>query len=414
MAALRRISEGISNLWFPRRQDSTDSASATTNLYAYPPTPLKQYSQSVDNRFLRSGVTNVSRLNYNTFSAVDELIARSLSYDVENVDVDVSNIVQSIEFAPEEDHPTQDGPDEDDDEHQFRDRRDLLDQLHQGLDIRGKYRQQLADATRLGELGWSHDTILAYLKIARRGYEPLFPPNWRRDFPKFPLLLFAKDEGSSFIRPMQKSNFYALKAFDAFCMMGMSVRLAEEHHTGPHRSPEAMINKHIKDYLKWAWADAGLTEDVESGRIPCLLTVAKRTWKRQKEQEAEEQASEPFAEIEEKIRQKLEEASRNLLSVLRIEGSPDEYIMDPPTLFGLVIYETIVAVVAYEPLNPDGEIRQFAFYHFNKIQEEIWNSISLSILVSWVRNGMIRVKQVLDRIESAMEDDGAPMGGIEP
>jgi hypothetical protein len=406
MSVLRRISESLSYIF---------SSPSQTNLSRSPnvqpstsPTPAERRSRF--NRFngpnAEQGVMKL-HLSYNSFSAVDDLIARSLAYELEDVDVDVSNIVQSIEIIQEDKHTTQDGAngedeDEDVDEDKPRDRKNLLSQLDEGIDIRGKYQQQLADASRLSELGWSHDTILAFLKIARRGYEPLIPPSWKMDFPKFPPILFAKDEDDAFIKPMIKSNFFAIKAFDQLCMVGRSVRLAEFNHTGPNRSPEAMIKKHLKDYLKWAWKDAGLMEDIESGRIPCLINLANRSWRRRRQ--GGEITMDPFTKLEIKVKDKLETTSASLLSCLRAREAEDEYMIEPPTLFGLVIYETIVAVVAYEPLSSTGVLRQFAYYHFNKLNEEVWNSISLAILVSWARNSMLRIKEVLDQRDGVLVD----------
>jgi hypothetical protein len=405
MTTFRRISETISSFWAPKPQrqqptSPTSSPSAPSHQHQSAEHSLHHSPQSPRRRRLLTG----THLEYKSFSAVDDLLARSLAYELENIEDDVSNIVQSIELMQDEDNPSQDGANEEDGEGKTRDRKNLLDQLQHGIDIREKYRQQLKDATKLSELGWRHDSILAYLKIARRGYEPAFPPSWRYDFPKFPPLLFAKDEESAFVKPIKKSNFAALKAFDRLCMMGQSVRLAEENHTGPNRSPEAMIKKHLNDYLKWAWSDAALTEDVESGRVPCLITLSKRSTRRLSVEESTTDILEPFVEIELKIKKKLEEMSNILLDALRHPDSQEEYIIEPPTLFGLVIHDTIVAVVAYEPLAANTSMRQFAFYHFNKINEEIWNCISLSILIAWIRNGMIRIKEALDKIEHSTED----------
>lgn len=98
--------------------------------------------------------------------------------------------------------------------------------------------------------------------------------------------------------------------------------------------------------------------------------------------------------------------SNDLLDLLTDEehDGGSIYIMEPPTLFGLVIFESLVALVAYEPLTD--QMRAFAFYHFNKMHEEVWNCISLAILISWVRNSMLRVKE-------ALSERGMLMQGVE-
>jgi hypothetical protein len=98
--------------------------------------------------------------------------------------------------------------------------------------------------------------------------------------------------------------------------------------------------------------------------------------------------------------------AENVLDLL-IDGQHDgdpTFIMEPPTLFGLVIFDSLIALVAYEPLSD--QMRAFAFYHFNKMHEEVWNCISLAILISWVRNSMLRIK-------GALLERGDLMEGVE-
>jgi hypothetical protein len=291
MYAFRRISDTIQNIV---TSSPRSIASQTILEYSEPPSPNAEEPHKS---------TPEEPIRWTPFSTVDDLIARSLAYESENWDTDVSDIVQSIETSDEDTHHDTNGVNEDDDEEGMEptrpDRKDIRS-LETKLDIRKKYQQQLDDAKRLAELGWSNDTILAYLKIARRGYEPVIPPSWKHDFPKFPQLLFAQDEEDAFVKPLKKSNFAAIHAFDNFCLMGQSVRLAEHHHTWIGRNPENMIKKHLNDYLKWAWADAGLTRDIEQGRVPCLIKVVKRPDCRRSDEAAPK--AEQFSEMEEKTK----------------------------------------------------------------------------------------------------------------
>lgn len=104
--------------------------------------------------------------------------------------------------------------------------------------------------------------------------------------------------------------------------------------------------------------------------------------------------------------------AESLLEILADEEHDEEhdgvrnFLIEPPTLFGLVIFDTLVALVAYEPLTD--QLRAFAFYHFNKMHEEVWNCISLAVLISWVRNSMLRVKEVLLERGALMDIESRP------
>lgn len=290
MYAFRCISDTIQNIVTSSPRSAT---TGTLEAYSDPPSPTAHQPSPSD--------AAKESIRWSSFSVVDDLIARSLAYESENWDLDVSDIVQSIELGEDNTQHDTNGVNEDEAdgiEAKPRDGKDIR-ALEKKIDLRGKYEQQLADAKRLAELGWSNDTILAYLKIARRGYEPIIPPSWKHDFPKFPELLFAQIEEDAFIKPLKKSNFAAIHAFDNFCLMGQSVRLSEYHHTWVGRNPENMIKKHLNDYLKWAWADAGLTKDIDHGRIPCLIKVVKRPDQRTDEGATK---SEQFEEMEAKTK----------------------------------------------------------------------------------------------------------------
>jgi hypothetical protein len=222
MSTFRRISESISGfLWVGKTRTSPQQSTTSTQPDSFSPSSSR-------NPNLPRRMPLDSPLYYESFSAVDDLIARSLSYELENLE-SLSNIIQSIEIPELDVTETQDGANDVVDDDKPRDRKNLLEQPHEVVDIRGKYRQQLEDASRLSELGWNHDTILIYLKIARRGYEPLFPPSWRHDFPKFPPILFAKNEESAFIKPIVKSNFMVSSKRSSFIPVLLSLTRSLGH-----------------------------------------------------------------------------------------------------------------------------------------------------------------------------------------
>jgi hypothetical protein len=333
-----------------------------------------------------------------TYSAADTLIAQSLAYVLDSADDTVSAIVQSIET------------DEDDDNHDANadlivlpkhryDRLKALQALKKGDDNHhAKLKSQVAEAVKMAELGWEEDTIILYLKLARRAYEPYFDVTWLREFPLFPKHLFTTVRDNTFIRSINGSEFRGMNAFDKFCMMGQFVREAQINHTSPNRRPEAVITRHIKAYLKWAWQDAHLTQDIESGEIPKLLTVV---------------TGRPGMTTDH-MNSIVTSRLRRLAVEVKESLEEQKIIEIPPTLFGIAVYTTIVGVVAYEPQSNRDDIRTIGFFHFDNMTEEVWNTISLGIVIHYVRNHMIRIKEAKqfsnDGYEVVVSDDDDGVG----
>jgi hypothetical protein len=265
-------------------------------------------------------------------------------------------------------------------------RYDRLKALQKGsMDHYGKLQRQVSDVRKLIGLGWHEDTIIVFLKLDRRGFEPLFPRSWMPDFPLFPSFLFCPDEwaGGPLIKNLHGSEFRAIRAFDTFCMVGQSVRDAIISHTSPTRRPEAVISRAIRKYVKWAWSDVNyLAYDLQHGRVPKLLTIVTA------------KPGQAAEELDDIINDKLRRLSDELRNTLRHDPGINPY----PTLFGMVIYGNVVAVVAYEPMNHERDtIRTIGFYHFEIQLEECWNCISLAILIHYIRHQLVRLQQALER-----------------
>jgi hypothetical protein len=265
-----------------------------------------------------------------------------------------------------------------------------LKAIDEAIDVRAKYELQIAQCVQMIQQGWEEDTILAYLKLDRRGFEPLFPSTWKIDFVLFPPILFTEDVKNAFVRSVSGKDWRAVHEFDNFCKVGTEVRVSQINHTYPARRPEAMLTKYLKNYLKWAWWDAGLAKDLELGRLPQLIAV-----KCAKHREIH---NPDRAEIlQERLLMRLRSMGDKLLELLKFAApstNDSEYLIDPPTLFGFAVLDSLVGIVAYEPLTRTS--RTIGFFNFDDRHLEVMNTISLAILIHWVRYGLIRLRDVLE------------------
>lgn len=330
------------------------------------------------------------------WSPVDRLLMRAGRVVVSLNEADTSDVIESIEL-----------------DEAAREERELYMQeaeragkrvvtheftaAHPTVSIKERYRAQVDEVKVMAELGWSMDTVLVYLKIARRGLEPLFPITWKVDFPKFPLLLFTPDCASAFFANRVQSEFRMRRAFDRLCMAGADVRCAEYSHSHPSRRPEAVVRLHLRTYLHWLLADLDLAKEIGRGTVPNLIAI-------------EAARGEAHAgRLEDRVRMRLEKRAKFLRECLEVRGEQGEvvaYRMDPPTLFGFVVVRSVVGVVALEPLSPTRGMKTIGFFHLNRPEEEVWNCISLAIIMNWAATNASRVKEAMDQIP---EEERRPM-----
>ena len=96
--------------------------------------------------------------------------------------------------------------------------------------------------------------------------------------------------------------------------------------------------------------------------------------------------------------------SKKILDLLRVEittpGDSFEYdgityLMEPPTLYGIVAKEAVIALFAYEPLSSRDAIGTIAFFHMSKSKHDVWNALALAIVMIQCRNSLLRMKELL-------------------
>ena len=141
--------------------------------------------------------------------------------------------------------------------------------------------------------------------------------------------------------------------------------------------------------------DAGVHQEIRSGSFVPLIQVMKWKW--------EDLTTD---DLENVMTDHLRELSNRLLGLLLkpqalgiFEGhfprDPEAYIIPPPSIFGLLIKGTVVAIVAYEPLSALDKIRVVAYIQFSSQTLEAWNCLSLAITAVHCRNNMVKIREAL-------------------
>ena len=74
------------------------------------------------------------------------------------------------------------------------------------LDFEAQDAKIAKEVENLRELGWPEEVTDVYYKISMRGYEPLLPSEWEKDFPGYPTGLFTERE-AAYIVPLGNSDF---------------------------------------------------------------------------------------------------------------------------------------------------------------------------------------------------------------
>lgn len=67
--------------------------------------------------------------------------------------------------------------------------------------------RQEIQCRELRQAGWSEDAVFMFQKLNMRGFEPLLPDPWKRDFVTLPLDLFTTNDSKAFIKADGLSDF---------------------------------------------------------------------------------------------------------------------------------------------------------------------------------------------------------------
>jgi hypothetical protein len=150
--------------------------------------------------------------------------------------------------------------------------------------------------------------------------------------------------------------------------------------------------------------DAGVYYEIRSGNFVPLIQVMKWKWRSLTTDELENVMTNHLRELSKRLLRLLLKQQASGIDEENLPRDPEAYIIPPPSLFGLLIKDTVAAIVAYEPLSARDTIRVVAYIHFTSQRLEAWNCLSIAIVAAHCRNNMVNVREALQA--SGLYDPG--------
>ena len=72
------------------------------------------------------------------------------------------------------------------------------------------------------------------------------------------------------------------------------------------------------------------------------------------------------------------------------KSEEDEDFKHPlPTLYGLVVAHTVVALVTYDSAVEGKPLRNLALFDFGDYEQDVWNAFAVAMIVIWARNYLV-------------------------
>lgn len=276
------------------------------------------------------------------------------------------------------------------------------------LDRDEKAQEQKAGAFEMLNEGWHRETVELYMLLDRRTIEPLMPIGWRSDFPLFPWSIWTYDYAEAFLggtRPDQ--DYVVIKATRDLLKLPAHIRNQLRIKAWHGRRAEAMVVKYCEDYMKLIYKDSKLFVPLKLKKLWSLICYAPGDDKT------------PTDALETLILTRLRKRAKKVLESLRVEtwdgrfGNHDTsnhfphkgqtYLIEPPTLYGIVAKKALIAIVAYEPLSPRDALRTIAFFPMSNASADVWNAVALAIIMIQCRNKLLEIKAAIPEDLDALE-----------
>ena len=171
-----------------------------------------------------------------------------------------------------------------------------------------------------------------------------------------------------------------MKALQGLLNLGVRVR----DNAGFGGSTEKLIEKEVKDYIKWSEKDGGY----EKMRFLPVLTVVTGRPK---------QSVESISTSIQNQLKFLAEKHRQHLAVFPLEqGKPARYIRTPPLLYGIVVSQTMAITVTLDSSDLDANFKHLDHVQFKNKDMDVWNGFALAFMVIMARNYIISIKHELE------------------
>ncbi|MCJ1359317.1 MAG: hypothetical protein MMC33_009318 [Icmadophila ericetorum] len=304
-------------------------------------------------------------------------------------------------------------------------------------------------------VNWTNEEIDLFNKLNTRGYYPLMPQTWQKDFTTIPLINFStKPNDPTFLNSIKGDDFRATKALKDMFAIGARVR----DRCKLQQNPAPTLLKEINRYVKWSQTDAGIAKN--ENLIPILILEMKKpnesfkgfatrvqeqihglgeeyreAWRVQPEagddaddeddgDDADDADEEPQGKGKMKGKEKAktppqkskgsskkrkrpevdegEESTEpeSLKATRKCQKTePSTSAMVPastykrrlPIIFGITIAHSIVQFSSHDPEVPGKALRNLAIFNFGKDGQDVWNALAVAILVVWVRDSLVKI-----------------------
>ena len=171
--------------------------------------------------------------------------------------------------------------------------------------------------------------------------------------------------------------------------------------------PEPTIQKAIIDYRRWAFRDGfldlrdlppnlAIQVSTTSSAAGAAASIGKLTTK----MHSYAQTYRDFFRVSES---ELALYHRDGLSYHR--SYHGDYHGDLPTIYGIVITSTVVAVFTHDSDQPDREIRHAGNYDFGEKGHDLWNALAIAILIMQVRSFLLTLSERVEPRQEVESED---------
>ncbi|KAI9842605.1 MAG: hypothetical protein M1837_007043 [Sclerophora amabilis] len=277
-------------------------------------------------------------------------------------------------------------------------------------------RRQREAMVNAAAVGWTADEDKLYRVITMRGFEPIFPTHWRMDFQALPNALFCYPKEIPFFNSASDNDFHATTALYKLLALGYRVR----EQVRMKKPPEALIKREIEAYIAWSEKDGGYAK---KPHIPLISIATPRD---------RAAARDPNAthHLEAQIRRKLTLLASRYRSAFTVHKSIEpqnsnknpsrecdissvrsstpinnEFSYQPPTLYGMLILHSVVAIGTYNSANLESPLRTVAILDLGKKGQEVWNGIAIAAAVICARDWLTRLEPLKAEKEISESSD---------
>ncbi|KAI1610955.1 hypothetical protein EDD36DRAFT_497820 [Exophiala viscosa] len=272
---------------------------------------------------------------------------------------------------------------------------------------------------------WSQTERDLFFHLAYRGFEPLLPQNWMLDFGTLPISVFVHDDVSDppLVQNVVDNQFRAARALRQLFEAGHDVR--DRVYVSPGSYREKILGKTVKRYLKWALTDVGFRPNSNAADFPVHVVVTKRRGQNTL-QTLEHVAGKLQRLADRHQRARHIRPSIEVQTTAEIDADETRVIEDDdalPTLIGLVIISSVIAVVTLSPfsqpvVHSSPRIRQtaspptsdpgtqsthkgdciadslriIAEFDFSQKDQDVWNALGVAIVAMQIRKEALRAR----------------------